>query len=216
MVRLAVVDGQPIWRQGLIRVLERTPGFEVVGEAENAAELISRAQEFEPDVVLMDLTLDGKDAIEETATLRKMYPKVKVVVITLCDSRDCLVRAMEAGAAGYLLKASGISQVVDSVRLAASGGAAFSPVMAAKLTTAFLGGDRTDIGSIESSLSFREKEILLLAARDATNREIAQQCCISETTVKAHFRNIAQKLHTRHRSGAVAVAVGKGLLEGFP
>lgn len=212
MVRIATVDGHPVFRQGLIGVLGRTPDFEVVGETGSAAELTARVEELNPDVVLMDVLLGGEDGIEATAELHRRYPQVKVLILTACASRDHLVRAMEAGAVGYLLKGAELSELVDSVRLAAKGGAVFSHAMAEELTGAFLGRCRSDNAIVGLRLTPREKEILSLAAKGAANKEIAQRCGINETTVKAHFRNIKEKLNTKNRSSAVAVAVAKGLL----
>ena len=161
----------------------------------------------------MDVLLAGDDGIEATARLHEKFPQVKVLILSVCDSRNDLVRAVGAGAVGYVLKGIELSELIDSIRLVAKGGAVFSPLMATRLTLELLGNTRSETGSEELRLSSREREVLQLAAQGATNKEIAQQCYISETTVKAHFRNILEKLHAKNRSSAVATAMTKGLLK---
>jgi two-component system response regulator DegU len=213
MVKVVLVDDHPVFRQGLIRVLEQVPEFQVIGEAGSGRDLMSQVAELNPDLVIMDVLLAGDDGIEATARLHEKFPKVKVLILSICDSRNDLVRAVGAGAVGYVLKGTELPELIDSIRLVSKGGAVFSPPMATSLTLELIENTRIGIGPEELRLSNREREVLQLAAQGATNKEIAQQCYISETTVKAHFRNILEKLHTKNRSSAVAVAVKKGLLK---
>ncbi|MBI2852670.1 MAG: response regulator transcription factor [Chloroflexi bacterium] len=213
MIKLFVADDHPVFRKGIVTVLNNYPDFEVVGEAASGPELVKKVTETNPDIILIDIALREVDGIEIIPLVKQKLPEVRVLVITMSEGEDDLSRALKAGAAGYLLKTVEISDLIESVRLVATGDAVLSPSMATKLVEEFRRTSRDKEKDGIARLSPREKEILQLAAVGSTNREIAAKCYISETTVKAHFRNILEKLDAKNRTGAVGVATAKGLLK---
>lgn len=213
MIKVLVVDDHPIFRQGLISLLQQYPEFEAVGQATNGKEAVAVASEVQPDVVIMDVRMPGGDGIAATTALQQALPKVKVVIVTVSDKDEDLFAAIKAGARGYLLKSVSLWELIDSIRLVAQGEAIISPTMAGRLLDEFKQADKeqSDKGP-NRGLSLREQEVLQLVAKGASNKQIADQLFISETTVKAHLRTILGKLHARNRAEAVALAAAKGLL----
>jgi DNA-binding NarL/FixJ family response regulator len=211
-LKILVVDDHPVVRRGLISALSEVPEFQVVGEAANASDAVARAGELKPDVVLMDIFMSGIDGIEATAILHRMFPDIKVLILSVSENEKDLSRALEAGARGYLLKGAGLTELIDTVRMVSSGNIVFSALISMKLLQGFR--EVAKNGNISQvNLSSQEKKVLRLAAEGASNKEIASQLYIGETTVKAHFRNILEKLHAKNRAGAVAVGMTNGLFE---
>ena len=214
MIKVLVVDDHPIFRQGLISLLQQYPEFETVGQATNGEEAVVIASEVQPDVVVMDVCMPGGDGIAATTALQQALPNVKVIIVTVSDKDEDLFAAIKAGARGYLLKSVSLRELIDSIRLVAQGEAIISPTVAGKLLDEFKQTDRDQSGKeLNGGLSLREQEVLQLVAQGASNKEIADQLFISETTVKAHLRTILQKLHARNRAEAVALAATKGWLK---
>ena len=214
MIKVLVVDDHPIFRQGLISLLQQYPEFETVGQATNGEEAVAVASEVQPDVIVMDVCMPGGDGIAATTALQQTLPKVKVIIVTVSDKDEDLFAAIKAGARGYLLKSVSLRELIDSIRLVAQGEAIISPTVAGKLLDEFKQTDKEQLGKeLNGGLSLREQEVLQLVAHGASNKEIADQLFISETTVKAHLRTILQKLHARNRAEAVALAATKGWLK---
>jgi len=211
MIRVLVVDDHPVFRQGLISVLQRYLEFEVVGQAANGIEAVMKASELEPDIIVMDIRMPGGNGVEATRAVQQKLPQAKVLIVTVSDKDDDLFAAIKAGARGYLLKSVSLQELVDSIRLVARDEAIISPAMAARLLDEFKQGKERPDKEL-GELSLREQEVLQLVAQGASNKEIADRLFISETTVKAHLRTILEKLHARNRAEAVAVAAAKGLL----
>jgi DNA-binding NarL/FixJ family response regulator len=212
MIKVLVVDDHPVFRQGLISLLQQYPEFETVGQATNGEEAVVIASEVQPDVVVMDVCMPGGDGIAATTALQQALPQVKVVIVTVSDRDEDLFAAIKAGARGYLLKSVSLRELIDSIRLVAQGEAIISPTMAGKLLDEFKQTDQGQSDKELSGLSLREQEVLHLVAQGASNKEIADRLFISETTVKAHLRTILQKLHARNRAEAVALAANRGWL----
>jgi DNA-binding NarL/FixJ family response regulator len=212
MIRVLAADDHPVFRQGLISVLQEYPEFEVVGEAINGADAVAKASELHPDVVVMDIRMPGGDGVEATAALHQRLPEVKVLIFTVSDKDDDLFAAIKAGAIGYLLKSANLAELLDAIRLVAKGEAIVSPPMAVRLLDEFKQATKGRTDKELSGLSERETEVLQLVAQGSSNKEIASQLFISETTVKAHLRSILEKLHVKNRAQAVALATTKGLL----
>ncbi len=213
MIRLLVVDDHPIFRHGLISVLQQCPEFEVVGQATNGVEAVAEASKLQPDIIIMDIRMPGGNGVEATIALQQRLSQVKVLILTVSDREDDLFTAIKAGAKGYLLKSVGLRELIDSIRLVASGEAIVSPSMAARLLEEFKQSGRNRASKDTRGLSPREKEVLQLIAQGGSNKEIADNLFISETTVKAHLRSILEKLHVRNRAEAVALAMTNGLLK---
>ena len=204
-IRLLIADDHPVVRDGLSGMFSGDDGFEVIGEAANGAQAVTLACALEPDVILMDLRMPEMDGVAAIAELARRKVAARVLVLTTYDTDSDVVRAVEAGATGYLLKDSPRGDLLRAVRAAARGEAALSPSVATRL----LGQVRAPA---QEPLSQREFEVLEMVARGATNREAAAKLFISEATVKTHLLHIYAKLGVSDRAAAVAEGFQRGLL----
>ncbi|CAM5731085.1 MULTISPECIES: response regulator [Streptomyces] len=208
-VSLVVVDDHPVVRDGLRGMFAAAPGFEVLGEAANGVDALAVVEELDPDVVLMDLRMPGGGGVAAIAELTRRGARSKVLVLTTYDTDSDTLPAIEAGATGYLLKDAPRDELFAAVRAAADGRSVLSPAVASRLMTRV----RTPAPDpAETSLSAREREVLVLVARGTTNREIAAELFISEATVKTHLTHVFAKLGAKDRAAAVAVGYDRGIL----
>jgi len=204
-IRILLVDDHPVVRAGLSGLLASQPDFEVVGEASNGLEALNMLEQVGVDVVLMDLRMPQMDGVTAIRQVRARFPKVQVLVLTTYDTDSEIVRAVEAGATGYLLKDVPREELFRAVRLCAKGEAVLSPPVAARL----LGRMR---GATQETLSVRELEVLALVAKGLSNKEIARKLKISEATVKTHLLHAFEKLGVDDRTAAVTAALERGIL----
>lgn len=212
MTKILIVDDHAIFRQGLISVLKEYAEFEIVGQASNGVEAVAKASELQPDVIIMDICMPGGDGVEATTAIQQSLPQVNVLILTVSEEENDLFNAIKAGAKGYLLKSVSLQELIDSIRLVASGEAIIAPSMAVRLLIEFRQAEIDRANKELSELTEREKEVLQLITNGSSNKEIAARLYISETTVKAHLRSILEKLHVRNRAQAAAMAMAKGLI----
>ncbi|GAA3134900.1 response regulator [Streptosporangium carneum] len=204
-MRLFLVDDHPVVRAGLVALLGGEDDMEIVGEAADGQEALRGIASCEPDVVLMDLQLgDGLDGVEITRRVRRLPAPPQVLVLTTYETDADIVRAIDAGATGYLLKACPPEELFQGIRAAARGETVLSPRVATRMMRRM-----RDPGP---ALSGREVEILELLASGAGNREMARRLFITEATVKTHLVHIYDKLGVETRTAAVAVAVERRLI----
>lgn len=204
-LRLVLVDDHPVVRAGVRALIESSDGLIVVGEASNAAEAVTAVEREHPDVVLMDLSLgDGVGGIEATARLRGLEHPPAVLVLTTYDSESDILRALDAGAGGYLLKDAPPEQLFAGIRSVADGAPALAPSVAAMLMRR--------ASSPEPRVTEREVEVLELLADGLGNRELARALFVSEATVKSHLSHIYAKLGVDTRAGAVAAAIEQRII----
>ena len=203
-IRVLLADDHPVVREGLRGMLASEPDIEVVGEAGSGPEAVALAGRLRPDVVLMDLRMPGGDGVDATRRLAG----TTVVVLTTYDSDADILRAVEAGAAGYLLKDTPRAALADSVRAAARGETVLTPAVAGRL----LGRMRADRAEPADRLTARETEVLALVARGLTNAAIARRLSLSEATVKTHLLRACGKLGVSGRTAAVTRAIETGAL----
>jgi DNA-binding NarL/FixJ family response regulator len=204
-VRLLIVDDHPIVRAGFQGILAGQDHLEVIGEAATGAEAVERAHRLRPDVVLMDLRMPRMDGVQAIGKIKAQRPETHVLVLTTYDSDADILRAIEAGATGYLLKDAPREELFRAIRAAARG----EPVLAPSVTARLMNSVRSPAGS---SLSSREIEVLELVARGLSNKELARSLHLSEATVKSHLIHIFEKLGVADRTAAVTVALEKGIL----
>jgi DNA-binding NarL/FixJ family response regulator len=214
--RVLLADDHALFREGLAGIISAQPDFEVVGEANDGLEAFVKAQELKPDLVLMDIQMPGMGGLEATRRIKQALPETTVVVLTVRDDDEKLFEALKNGAQGYLLKDIRSHEMLEKLRAALNGDAAFSSALAGKVLNEFrrlslrpriepcMGG--------ESNLTDREMEVLSLVATGATDKDVAEQLVISLNTVKTHMRNILSKLHVSSRKEAARAAQDKGLL----
>lgn len=204
-LRVLIVDDHPIVRTGLRSLFAASEDIEIVGEAATGEEAVTRARHLRPDVVLCDLRLgDGIDGIEATRRLRALGEPPAIVVLTTFDRDTEVLGAVEAGAAGYLLKDATSDQIVAAIRDAAAGRIVLSPELTARVVEV--------MRSPRVRLTDREREVLRLLATGASNREIAKTLFVTEATVKTHLVHVFDKLGVDSRSRAVAVARDTGII----
>jgi DNA-binding NarL/FixJ family response regulator len=205
-IRVLLVDDHWVVRQGLRMFLERDPAFAVVGEAEDGAAGVRLAAELKPDVVLMDLLMPVMDGIEAIGAIRRDVPGVEVLALTSVLEDDLVVRAVRAGAAGYVLKDTHGEELKEAVRAAAQGRVYLSPRAAERLLREMRTPDARD------ALTSRETEVLRLLALGLANKEISRDLQIGQGTVKTHVSNILAKLGVQSRTQAALQAVNMGLV----
>jgi DNA-binding NarL/FixJ family response regulator len=203
-VRVLVVDDHPVVRSGLTGLLAAEPDIEVVGEAADGQAAVDAARALRPDLVLMDLRMPVLDGAAATARIRAETPSVHVLVLTTYETDTDILRAVEAGATGYLLKDTPREQLVAGVRAAARGESALSPTVARRLVE--------QLRSDRDRLSARELEVLAGVARGLSNAAIGRELFIAEATVKTHLLRTFAKLGVDDRTRAVTIAIQRGIL----
>lgn len=197
-IRVMVVDDHVIVRRGLCDLLATVEDIVVVGEASNGEECLEVADRVHPNVVLMDLSMPGMDGVAATRRLVAQHDRIQVVALTSLADRDTILRALDAGAIGYLLKHSGPDEVIEAVRTAFRGGSPLDEGVARTLVE-----NRRDVSSeSQAKLTGREREVLALVAGGLANKQIARKLDIAERTVKAHLTHIFQRIGVSHRTQA--------------
>ena len=204
-IRIVIADDHPIFRAGLQGLLSGEKEFEVVGEAVNGRDAVATVRRVLPDLLLVDLQMPELDGVGAIREIREIAPKTRILVLTTYDSDGDILRAVEAGASGYLLKDAPREELFKAIRATTRGESVLSPTVASKLLVRAR-------GPAERSLSARELEVLRLVARGTGNKIIAKDLRISEATVKTHLLHIFAKLGVDDRTAAVTVAMERGML----
>jgi DNA-binding NarL/FixJ family response regulator len=204
-VSVLIADDHPVVREGLCAMLESAPGIRVAGQAASGEEAVVLASSLDPDVILMDLRMGAVDGVTATSRILAHSRRPKVVVVTTYENDADILRAVEAGAAGYLLKGTSRADLIHAVRAAARGETVLSPAVAGRLFRAR--------AQEPAKLSAREREVLQLVGRGLTNADIGRELHIGEATVKTHLLRIFKKLGVSDRTAAVLAAMERSLLE---
>jgi NarL family two-component system response regulator LiaR len=211
IIKVLLVDDHEMVRIGLAAVLGTEEGIEVVGEASSGAEGIRLAQQYRPDIVLMDLVMEGMDGIETTRQLLQLYPDCKVIVLTSFLDDDKMYPVIEAGAFSYLLKTSRASEIAQAIRSAAKGQPILESQVASKIMHRFR--QPKQAAALHESLTEREMEVLCLIAEGKSNQDTADLLYIGIKTVKFHVTNILAKLGVEDRTQAAIYAFKNGLIK---
>jgi len=201
-IRVLIVDDHELVREGIAAVLVTQPDIDVVGSAPDGATALEMCAEHEPDVVLLDLRMEGMDGLQVLARLRERAPDVRVLMLSSHDGDEAIYRALKAGAAGYVLKKQPSAELVAAIRGARTGKVPLAPEVSSRLTA------RMSL----PTLSEREIEVLTHVARGESNKEIAGSLAISASTVKNHVDSILTKLDASDRTEAVTIALQRGII----
>jgi two-component system nitrate/nitrite response regulator NarL len=218
LIRILIVDDHTLLRSGIKLALQRHEGIEVVGEAGDGLEGIKRAKQLKPDVVLLDLHMPGTSGLEALRVLVEDVPETQVVMLTVSEDTEDLLESLRAGARGYLLKNIDTEFLLESIQRAARGESVMSPLIAQKLADSLRTPPKDSKDHVAAAgvnpdkLSPREREIIVMLAHGASNKEIAHVLNLSESTIKIHVQGILRKLHIAKRVQAAVYAVEHGLI----
>ena len=214
-VRVVIADDQGMVRSGFTTLLNSEPDIEVIGEAVNGQEAVTRAVQLRPDVILMDVRMPVLDGLQATRQITAMDGAPRVLVLTTFDLDDYVYQALRWGASGFLLKDASARELAEAVRVVAAGDALLSPGVTRRLIAEFarMGAPRGPSRKTLQDLTERETEVLALVARGLSNAEIAGRLVLAEQTVKTHVSRILMKLGLRDRTQAVVLAYETGLVQ---
>jgi DNA-binding NarL/FixJ family response regulator len=220
LIRVLLADDHDILRQGLKLLLAAQPDIEVVGEARTGKEAIEQAQELQPDIIVMDISMAEMDGMEACQHIRIQHPNIQVLMLTMHESEEYFLQSLRMGAAGYIVKKAAPADLCMAVRTTAHGGAFLYPGLARALIRAYI-TPQTPVNTSQTSstlntpldvLTPREREVLILVAEGSTNQEIANQLVISIKTVQAHRANMMEKLGLQDITQLVRFAIAHGLI----
>jgi DNA-binding NarL/FixJ family response regulator len=211
-VRILIAEDHTIVRKGLCSILENEKGIDVVGEAENGKEAIKKVEEHNPDLVVMDISMPLLNGLDATRQIKRRFPEVKVLILTMHTSEEYVIEILKAGASGYIVKKAAPSDLVSAIHAISRGEAYLSPSISTSVIKRFLQVSGTEAGlDISSALTEREREVLQLIAEGHSNRKIAEMLFISVKTVEAHRSHIMDKLDLHNVADLTRFAIRIGI-----
>lgn len=210
--RILLVEDHVLLREGLRSLLAADPALEVVGEAGDGLEAIAQARRLQPDLVIMDLSMPKMTGLEALREITRQHPTTKAIVLTMHDTEEHLRDALRAGAAGYVLKTGSHAELLAAVRSVLAGQSYLSPQIARPVIDGYLGKAQPGEVTAWETLTAREREVLKMIAEGYKSREIAEQLCISPSTVEKHRVNLMRKLDLHSVSAVTAYAAKRGLI----
>jgi DNA-binding NarL/FixJ family response regulator len=212
-IRILIADDHAVVREGIRHVLSADAGFDVVGEASNGAQAVMLAEDLQPDVVVLDLSMPQLSGLEAAVRIREVVPDARILVLSIHDHEEYVLQSVRAGAQGYLRKDSSPAELRGAIRTVFEGGSFFSAAVAGTLSAALRGERHEDDRRTRiDSLTAREREVLIAIARGQTNKEIASDLGISVRTVESHRETLMKKLGVRGAASLTKFAIDTGLL----
>ena len=215
-IKLLIVDDHPIVRRGLRMCLGQQSGIQILGEAGDGREALNKAHELKPEVILMDIDMPQMNGLAVTDLLRREMPEVKVLILSMYSNTDYVMRIIQCGARGFVLKESSPEEVVQAIRAVHSGASHFSPEVARVALNQVVKGNNNDAAAPLTRLTNREREVLLYIAEGFSNKEIACQLTIGVRTVETHRERIMRKLDIHSIAGLTRFAIQQGLVSLMP
>ncbi|MGE7917494.1 response regulator [Viridibacillus sp. NPDC093762] len=222
MTKIIIVDDHQLFREGVKRILDFEDTFDVVAEGDDGTDVIQLYEEYNPDVILMDINMPQKNGVEATAELLEKYADAKVIMLSIHDDESYVSHALKSGALGYMLKEMDADEIVEAIKIVASGGSYLHPKVTKNLVAEYRRlSERENKGSFHQTeirrpfhlLTKRECEVLQLLTDGQSNRAIGETLFISEKTVKNHVSSILQKMNVNDRTQAVVTAIKNGWVE---
>ena len=213
MIKVLIADDHKVFRDGIISILEGEEDIEVVGEAGNGREVMELLTKVQPDVILMDISMGDAGGIEASGLIQKQFPKIKILALSMHHESTYIVKMLEAGAKGYLLKDAGGKEMIRAIRVVNEGNTYYSGEVSAAIIEHLTKGTKPKEKKEGIPLSKRELEVLQLIAEEFTNPEIAEKLFISIRTVDTHRRNLIEKLAVKNTAGLVKYAIRNGIIE---
>ncbi|OGP73396.1 MAG: DNA-binding response regulator [Deltaproteobacteria bacterium RBG_16_49_23] len=211
-IRVLLAEDHTIVRQGLVALLKSESGIEVVGEASDGLEAVEMAKKFIPDIVLMDIAMRNLNGLEATRKIKKLFPHMKVLVLTMYENEEWIFQILKAGASGYLIKDSAMTDLISAIGAVAQGDSYLSPCISKKVIDEYIRkAEMGERGFLDDLLSGREREVLQLIAEGHSVPQIASLLCISKKTVEAHKTHIMEKLNIHDKVGLIKYAIRMGL-----
>ncbi|MEH6986934.1 MULTISPECIES: response regulator [Bacillaceae] len=221
--KIVIIDDHQLFREGVKRILDFEKSFSVVAEGDDGSEAMALVEEYDPDVIIMDINMPNTNGVEATRQLINKYPESKVIILSIHDDENYVTHALKTGASGYLLKEMDADALVEAVKVVADGGSYLHPKVTHNLVNEYRrlaaeGTSNSSYSQVEIRrplhlLTRRECEVLQLLADGKSNRGIGEALYISEKTVKNHVSNILQKMNVNDRTQAVVVAIKNGWVE---
>jgi DNA-binding NarL/FixJ family response regulator len=211
-VTVLLADDHPIVRQGMRNLLEAETGYLVVGEAEDGLQAVQLAEQFKPDVAVVDMMMPRLNGFEAIRQITARVPHTRCIVLSMQSADPYVVQALKAGASGYVLKDSGPSEVVNAIQQVLSGRRYLSPQLSEKLIDLFIAKVESDVLDPYNALTTREREILQLAAEGLSNSNIAEQLSISTRTVEQHRQSMMNKMGFNNQTELIRFALKRGIL----
>lgn len=213
MISVLIADDHKIFREGIVAILQAEPGIDVAGEARDGRELLQRLEQVQPNVLLLDISMGETNTIDIARFIKGHYPSIQILVLSMHSDSSYVIKMLEAGASGYLLKDAGSSEMLNAIRTVAEGNTYYSSQVSSILIDHLTKGKKVKTAKKDVPLTEREIEILKLIAQEYSNPEIAEQLYISIRTVDTHRRNILEKLGLKNTAGLVKYAMKHGLLD---
>ena len=213
MIKVAIVDDHKMFRDGVSSILNEVSHIEVIWNASNRQDTYKGIEQMMPDIILMDISLGSESGLTLTKDLILRYPEVKILVLSMHQEENYIIKALEVGALGYILKDAGREEMISAIEIVYKGDHYYSKFVSDILIKRLTKGTRPKKSDDKSALTKREKEILKLIAEEYSNPEIAEELFISIRTVDTHRRNLLDKLGAKNTAGLVKHALKIGLIE---
>jgi len=213
MINLMIADDHKVFRDGIVSILEDLDDIRVTQQADDGKGVLVSLEKEQPDIILMDITMKDTSGIEITKVVKEKYPAIKVIILSMHSESAYIVKSLEAGASGYLLKDAGSTEMIKAIRTVQEGGTYYSQQVSNILVQHITQGASGKVSKKDTPLTTRELEILKLICDEFSNSEIAKKLFISIRTVDSHRRNLLEKLQVKNTAGLVRYAINNGIVK---